>query len=201
MIRFFGIFARLATPPFIGAFLMPSLLEKLAALGFAPDMSKILGRIWDVLTSPLMFGLGMFLLGWWCATIYLELNDRRDHDLTLLEQSRVRAILGRSRHALSWFLIPYGLRNYQTNRTNEALEVVGFATPAGLEPEDETPQARHSKALLAYYEILRILIKRVGFQSAREWSPSIKRLLFTEDGPGPCRSEGGDNEAPDSATA
>lgn len=180
---------------------MPSLLEMLAARGFAPDMSKILGRTWEVLTSPLMFGLGMFLLGWWCATIYLELNDRRDHDPTLLEQSRLKAILGRARHALSWFFIPYGLRNYQTNRTNEALETVGFATPAGLEPEGETPQARQSKALLAYYEILQILIRRVGFQSAREASPSIKRLLFTEDSSRPCRSERGDNEVPNSAPA
>ena len=178
---------------------MPPLIETLAAHGLAPNMSEFLGRTWQVLASPYMFGFGMFLLGWWCATIYLELNDRRDHDPTLLDQARLKAVLGRARHSLSWYFVPRLLRHYQTNRTNEALEAAGFATPARLELQGETPPNRQSKAALAYYEILRILIKRLDFHSARDASSSIKRLLFKEERPKRSPSKRRDDQTSDSA--
>lgn len=181
MLRFFSFLARLAILPVIGALLMPTVVESLASRGLMPNMSKLLGRTGEVLASPVMFGFAMFLLGWWCATIYLELNDRRDHDPTLLERSRLKAVLGRTRHALRWWFIPKLLRNYQTNRTNEALKLVEFAMPGPLEPEGETSSQRDTKAHLAYYEIMRILIKRLDFDSARKASSTVRRLLFKEE--------------------
>jgi hypothetical protein len=181
MLRFLGIFSRLAVPPVIGAFLMPTIVQSLIGHGLYPDVGGWLEYIWWVLTRPIIAAFGIFLAGWWCATIQLEFTDRRDHDPTLLEQDRLKSLLTRTIHGLAWRVIPSSFGRYQARRTNEALEIVGFAAPIEAPAEPETEKAHLEKAQLAYYEILRILVRRFGFHKARDLSATIQRVLFESD--------------------
>lgn len=184
MLRFLAIIARLAVPPVFGALLMPTVIQSVVGSGLNPDIGGWLEYIWWVLTRPPIAALGIFLAGWWCATIHLELNDRRDHDPTLLEQKRLKSLLTRTIHGLAWRVIPSSFGRYQARRTNEALEIVGFAAPIEVPAEAETEKAHREKAELAYYEILRILVRRFGFHKARDLSANIQRVLFEPNSSG-----------------
>lgn len=178
MLKFLGFFTRLAIPPVIGALLMPTIIQALLGRGLLPDMPVLLERTWLVLTWPPLFSLGIFLAGWWCATIHLELTDRRDHDPELLEQARLKSVLRRTIRGLAWPAIPRGIRRYQVRRANEALEAVGFPAPDDTSDEGLADAALRSKSATAYYEIVYILTKRLGFPLSREISSELARTMF-----------------------
>jgi hypothetical protein len=174
--RVVSILTNMAVKWVIVALVTSSLVQAVIGSRLNIDAPAIVKGMWFYMTSPPLLYLGLYLAGWWSATAALRYTDRLDGATSLLEQDRLRCILSQTRWS-RWGVFPDWFRRREHNRANRALETAGFppTTPAVPVPDD--PCTHERKRGAAYFAVIEVLIRRLGYEAAKSASPLIHRAL------------------------
>jgi hypothetical protein len=175
--RLIAILTQLAVKWVITLLIAPYAVMLMANGNIDVDAPLLVSMAWAVLTWPPVFYFGLFLLGWWSATAAMRYSEALDGQPSLLEQDRLRRILRRSRWSL-WRAIPEWLQRREANIANKALTTTGFAAPPIALPEPSDAWHQEQKARAAYFHVLEILIRHLGFEIAKSMSRRIHNILL-----------------------